>query len=330
MRLLRRALLQVLLALRLRCRLPAMKVTKGAMRNRIQTSSLCVWTAPTILLTSRLVYNRCTFIPCSFCTHVYSCFPRPSFVDDTPFIPDKRKRTLITASHLKATTSSVARRARVKNAASRPPPAIVRSPPSHQLNLDSPLSVSTADPDYDIDDESDAKATDDEYVPSPALGPLKRRPNSSTARKRPAKMSAQSTSQARPTKRARGPPPSRNKQVISAAAIEMAVTSQNPTFVCPECGWNQTNQRLPDFKRHLLTHTRSSENTDKGWWCKGVLVKDAAHYRISKTSEKYLFRNEWRLGGCLRTFSRRDALKRHLDNSNVACVGRPCEAAEEF
>ena len=298
------------------------------MRNRIQTSSLCVWTALTILLTSHLARNRCTFIPCSICVPVYSCSPRPSFEDDTPFLPHKRN----VVSHLNGTTSPPTRRARVRHAASHPPPSIVHSsPPPHQINHDSSLPISTAEPDHDADCESNGNGTDDEYVPSPALAPLKRRRTSSeAARKRPTKLSAPSTSQPRPCKRARVPPPSRNKQATSAAAIEMAVTSKNPTFICPECGWNQTNQRLPDFKRHLLTHTRSTENTDKGWWCKGVLVKYAEHYRISKTAERYLFRGERRVGGCLRTFSRRDALKRHLDNSNVSCIGRPCEAAEEF
>jgi hypothetical protein len=35
-----------------------------------------------------------------------------------------------------------------------------------------------------------------------------------------------------------------------------------------------------------------------------------------------------RIGGCMQTFSRRDALKRHLDNAHVVCVGRPCEATD--
>jgi hypothetical protein len=309
-----------------------MKVTKEMTPNRTRMSNLGVWTAPTISLTSRLARNHCTLIPCSIYVPVYSCSPRPTFEDDTPFLPQKGNTAFIPTSHL-GTTRSPMRGARVRHAASHPPPAIIRPSPSNQPVHDPSHSISAVDLDHDADCESDGNATDDEYVPSPALGPRKRRCASSAARKHPTKPSVArglpSTSQSRPTKRARVPPPSRNKQATSAAVIELAATSKDPTFICPECGWNQTNQRLPDFRRHLLTHTRSSEDADKGWWCKGVLVKDAAQHGIPKTAEQYLFRDKWRVGGCLRTFSRRDALKRHLDNSNVSCVGRPCEAADE-
>lgn len=273
------------------------------------------------------------WVHCSQCFFpAYSCSPRPTLEDDAPFLPHKRSTVTDTTSHLQGTTSSLKRRAGVRHAASHPPPMIAHTSPPCRV-IDDPTD-STGDPDHDADDESDGNATDDEYVPSPAVGPLKRRRDSGATIKRSAKPSplhvSSNTSQRKPTKRARVPPPSRNKQTSSAAAIELAVASKNPTFICPECGWIQTNQRVPDFKRHLLTHTRSSENTDKGWWCKGVLVKDAAWYGIPKIEGQYLFRNECRVGGCLRTFSRRDALKRHLDNSNVTCIGRPCEAAEEF
>jgi hypothetical protein len=35
----------------------------------------------------------------------------------------------------------------------------------------------------------------------------------------------------------------------------------------------------------------------------------------------YDFRGRLMIGGCMKTFARRDALKRHVDNLNIPCVG---------
>ncbi|KAJ7677489.1 hypothetical protein B0H17DRAFT_895973, partial [Mycena rosella] len=91
---------------------------------------------------------------------------------------------------------------------------------------------------------------------------------------------------------------------------------------CSVCGWVQTNERIPDFKRHLKTHQRAcDEDAQKGWRCKGVPVGEAADYGIGAATPTYDFLGQQRVGGCMKTFSRRDALKRHLDNANVRCVG---------
>ncbi|KAI0781964.1 hypothetical protein C8Q75DRAFT_701045, partial [Abortiporus biennis] len=95
---------------------------------------------------------------------------------------------------------------------------------------------------------------------------------------------------------------------------------------CPNCDYYQKNHRAPDFKRHIATHYRSQER-DK-WICCGfpsddVRLKDidTSKLKIKGTKEPFIWKGKALIGGCLASFSRRDALKRHLDNPNVNCVG---------
>ncbi|KAK6991628.1 hypothetical protein R3P38DRAFT_2563822 [Favolaschia claudopus] len=87
------------------------------------------------------------------------------------------------------------------------------------------------------------------------------------------------------------------------------------------CGYVQRNRRMPDFRRHLNTHTRTFEdNAQRGWQCKRVLRSEGRKWGIAADVPSYVLMDEERVGGCLKTFSRKDALKRHLDNSSL-CVG---------
>ncbi|KAF9267307.1 hypothetical protein L218DRAFT_680419 [Marasmius fiardii PR-910] len=87
---------------------------------------------------------------------------------------------------------------------------------------------------------------------------------------------------------------------------------------------------MPDYLRHLRTHARpKDEDQSRGWWCKGVRVAERQKYPIPADAKTYYFQDQKRAGGCLQTFSRRDALKRHLDNPNACCVGRPCSADDD-
>ncbi|KAF8158268.1 hypothetical protein B0H34DRAFT_448175 [Crassisporium funariophilum] len=186
--------------------------------------------------------------------------------------------------------------------------------------------------DQDADGESDNAGTDDEYVPSPEPTSNKRRRSYSSARRtevpdRPASSFRDSVYLPHTTtKRLRVSPPSRNKQASAAtsAAIVRVVNNnlvEKTNFICPECGWRQLNRRIPDFKRHLKTHLRAKDDDhNEGFWCKGVPVEDARKYLIRSGAEPYKFLDHHRVGGCMRTFSRRDALKRHLDNANIACI----------
>ncbi|TFK40669.1 hypothetical protein BDQ12DRAFT_733875 [Crucibulum laeve] len=195
----------------------------------------------------------------------------------------------------------------------------------------------------DADGESEDSDADDDYVPPTeittshkrrrAAGPSPRRKPSHSPSSSSFSHPASKRTRPLPGSRVRHSPPSRNKQASSVETIQRAVedtTAASTGFICPECGWQQVNRRMPDFKRHLKTHTRPSESDQaKGWWCKGILLEHTTDYHVSASSQPYDFLGRQRVGGCLRTFSRRDALKRHLDNSNTTCIGRPCEATED-
>ncbi|KAL0581166.1 hypothetical protein V5O48_000856 [Marasmius crinis-equi] len=182
----------------------------------------------------------------------------------------------------------------------------------------------------DEEDEEDKNPTDDEYCPSPTLPPRKKTRTSRSSSRRPA--TYPSKRRTADTKRARLTPASRNIQSTSPELMK-AVTRRSAEecdFICPECGWQQANKRMPDYQRHLRTHARpNDQDQTRGWWCKGVRVAEQHLYNIPSDAKTYYFQNEQRIGGCLLTFSRRDALKRHLDNSNVCCIGRPCPANED-
>jgi hypothetical protein len=108
-------------------------------------------------------------------------------------------------------------------------------------------------------------------------------------------------------------------------------SNKESDFQCPVVGCNfvQKNQRIPDLKRHIETHGRWRE-PDK-WICCGVGMDKAYSYgtgiQQGMTDKEcikagaYVFRNRLMIGGCMKTFSRRDSLKRHVDNTKIPCVG---------
>lgn len=214
----------------------------------------------------------------------------------------------------------------------------VRSPPGTKH-----LALPAIDPRFDWlfgheGSERDADGlgdrSEDEYAASQPPHPKKRsRENSWTAKDAAAQQtSGLSSPLRRAIKRLCLPPPSRNKQAVSPETVAQMVSSNAATecnFICPVCNRKQENERMPDFKRHLLTHMRPmEEEKEKGWRCKGVLLQDARDWGIPEGAKVYTFLGQERVGGCMKTFSRRDALKRHLDNDNVRCVGRPYPPTE--
>lgn len=88
--------------------------------------------------------------------------------------------------------------------------------------------------------------------------------------------------------------------------------------VCPVCHQHLSSTSAT---RHAERHKRAlNERDNTSWRCKGVRVRNAAAYRVPESSPVYTYNNVVRTGGCLRLFSRRDTLNRHLSTA-TACFG---------
>ena len=110
----------------------------------------------------------------------------------------------------------------------------------------------------------------------------------------------------------------------------VSYTNTGSDFRCPVvgCDHTQENRRIPDLKRHILTHRRLVE--PEKWICCGVGMERAHLYREGikqgMTDEERIkagadeFGGRLTIGGCMKTFSRKDALKRHVDNSKGHCL----------
>ncbi|KAK0464485.1 uncharacterized protein EV420DRAFT_1475946 [Desarmillaria tabescens] len=193
-------------------------------------------------------------------------------------------------------------------------------------------------------EDSDAEPDDDDYCPSPPLNPKKRTRSSQPGARAPkkakivAKKAASSSTKPQVPRKQRLPPAPRNVQVVGINLLDLL---DEMHWKCKACKWEQENHRRPDFVRHLLTHQQPDKNDQsRGWWCKGLKLLDRDAYNrlairdgrptIPETAEKIVYLFEERVGGCMRNFSRRDALKRHIDNPNTPCCGYALEPFQEF
>ncbi|THH14001.1 hypothetical protein EW146_g6280 [Bondarzewia mesenterica] len=203
-------------------------------------------------------------------------------------------------------------------------PTLLMTTPQPQLEDDSafdlvsmsvtPLPVNTelnqASPTRDLDSED---SSDEDFIPTP----------SPPTRRRTAPTRQKSTTSS--SKRPRLSPRSRNAQVgrssPSYRSASSASSSPSTSKKCPHCDWVQLNGRQPDLNRHVATHER--DLSPPKWVCRGVPLEHAAAYDVSPDAEptSYGEQGKFFVGGCGKTFSRRDALKRHLDNENIECKG---------
>jgi len=212
----------------------------------------------------------------------------------------------------------------------QPPASRKKVHPSKTLRRSPPVDLPEL---VHSDPEDSEDSGDEEYVPSQdPMGHRQRRPSVPsrvTSRKGRMSSSPSPHPRMRMDKRQRGSPPSRNKQATADQAEEIRRSlyvdkGGKANLVCPfpGCSYEQLNGRMPDFRRHIKTHIRKDGEVR----CKGVPWQDALSFphrfrNISLHEKPYTIPGEsglW-VGGCLKTFSRADALKRHLNHTS--CEG---------
>ncbi|RPD60260.1 hypothetical protein L226DRAFT_539713 [Lentinus tigrinus ALCF2SS1-7] len=121
----------------------------------------------------------------------------------------------------------------------------------------------------------------------------------------------------------------RNVQVSlpssSSTTPNQSTPAQRDRWKCPHCPHVQQNRRGPDLRRHIATHTRPAQTPQ--WVCCGVPVFEAVEHgvpeKLVKAGEVWQFEGMFMVGGCKKTFSRRDAYRRHLKRETGRCFGDP-------
>ena len=119
----------------------------------------------------------------------------------------------------------------------------------------------------------------------------------------------------------------RNSPAPSTDATPSLDAMRANNWRCPYCPYVQQTRRSADLKRHIETHTRGSSVAL--WICCGVPAVNARELgvpvEVVRTAPILDFEGVPMVGGCRKTFSRRDALARHLRMAKVRgqCYGDP-------
>ncbi|PCH37654.1 hypothetical protein WOLCODRAFT_148603 [Wolfiporia cocos MD-104 SS10] len=108
---------------------------------------------------------------------------------------------------------------------------------------------------------------------------------------------------------------------ISTDEFQTMLKAALETLRCPLDGCDYVQEpplRSQDMRRHLESH-RSNKNRQK-WVCCGVPREHMAVYGVTVPYNTITFKGIEMVNGCLRTFSRRDALVRHIKTQNNQCL----------
>jgi hypothetical protein len=235
------------------------------------------------------------------CTYKHSTSYRPDRVfEDIPYVP------AASPAHPQAPARNQRRRTQTKVAA---------------------VPVYVSDEDADLESEG-GDATEDEYIPTPPSNPLKRRrsveftasPSGSVS---PLPLYSPAAKQQRTSRERRNIPVSEKR-----SRPEDWTTEDDEKWRCQHwpCDHRQWNKRGPDFRRHQRTHTRKSQPTPYVCWGVEFEHATASTKPIPGPTDKIRgipveYKGVMRIGGCFETFSRLDALKRHLEKTKK---GKKC------
>jgi hypothetical protein len=184
-------------------------------------------------------------------------------------------------------------------------------PPKPQKSIKTqPEPIYVPDSDEDVPGGTDSGDAfdddDDDYLPSPSVSPRKR-------------LSALPHAPTRAAPTTTRLPGKRRTSVARSKTAHSGFSAPDARWTCPYCGYYQSNRRTPDLNRHIRIHTRKDH--PEMWVCQGVPVEEAVNYNLQSDVGTTMWNGKLMIGGCMRAFSRRDALKRHLDNNQIGCTG---------
>ncbi|KAF8644416.1 hypothetical protein AX16_008476 [Volvariella volvacea WC 439] len=281
------------------------------------------------------------------------CFSEPS--------ARPTKRRAITRKAKSASPAAVSSRLRTqaRSSSSRKPASTGSNRPSgsrviqpessivHALGSNKPLEIRLrkqkaqykseahfdSEDDYDDPKDKDYAPQSESYYKPPSVSPSKRRVSSERQRtsspSSPSTILPASRGITSPLKGDIRQPPSRNKPAEHDATYQGASNTNAARLLdwtCQECGWVQWNMRMPDFKRHLRSHCRAQNEAEgRIHICSGIPDDPdmRLEYEVPEEEEAWdMGEGRWRVAGCMRTFSRRDALRRHVCRSKT-CLPDP-------
>ena len=118
-----------------------------------------------------------------------------------------------------------------------------------------------------------------------------------------------------PTKRVRSGKTHAVAAAAAAAAIATSTAGEEGVLKCPVCGFSQATRRKGDFLRHMRTHQDAKLTR---YVCCGIPAALPAAASLGTGHPVRLYKDLEFVGGCGRSYSRMDALQRHLGRSGCA------------